>query len=992
MAVITQDPEIASSGSTGPDPVWHALPPQDVLRTLEVHPEQGLSSEAVQQRLTQYGSNELAESEVTSPLKILLEQLTDPMVLILLGAAAVSILLGKTVEVVAILSIVILNAILGVTQEYRAEKAMAALKKMSAPSVRLRRDGRDLDIASDQVVPGDIVLLEAGNVVPADGRVIESASLSVQEASLTGESVAVEKNVDALSSIDLGIGDRSNMVFMGTAVTYGRGAVVITDTGMKTQLGRIATLIQDVESEKTPLQRRMAELGKVLFYAAIGIVVLAVVIGLLNKDWSNGLEFSELTDIFVAGVAIAVAVVPEGLPAVVTIALALGAQRMLRRKSLIRKLPAVETLGSVTVICSDKTGTLTQNKMTVKILDIANRETPVEFTRDSEHVFSAKFEDRHPDDVTQGLVLLNAALSNDAALNDSSAESGNIQVIGDPTEGALMTVGALYGYRKNDLQTYLPRVAEVPFDSDRKRMSTLHAVNRVPQASLINAQGGIDLLPIIPVDAHGTSTSKFMVLTKGAVDSLLEVCTYVRDGDQIVPLTPEYEQRINNANNKHAQQGLRVLGFAYALVDELPTPVKPETVETGLIFAGMIGMIDPPRPEVRLAVEQCVQAGIRPVMITGDHPLTAFAIAKELKIVSDNETHTGRVVTGKEISRMTQDDLKNIVGKVSVFARVSPEHKLNIVQALQDRGNIVSMTGDGVNDAPALKKADIGVAMGITGTAVSKEASDMVIIDDNFATIVNAVEEGRTIYDNVRKFVKYILGSNVGEVMTLFATQLMGLALPLTTLQILWMNLVTDGLPALALSVEKGEVDRMDRPPHSPKESLFSRGLGTYLLRVGFVIFLVAMSIVLFVPVERTSGESITAWAEVTSGQTPLADATPQGLAVWSTMIFTTLVFSQMGHALAARSERKSLFQIGLFSNIAALIAIGMTVALQLVLIYTPVFNDLFNTRPLTTNQLLLCLLVGFITFVYVEFDKFVFGRRAQRKANEEARAAAAAV
>jgi len=990
MAVIEREPQ-SPTAADAQRTAWHTLSTEETLRKLETSLESGLSTAEAQRRLEKDGPNELTESARTSPLKILLEQLTDPMVMILLGAAAVSILLGKTVEVAAILAIVVLNAILGVTQEYRAEQAMAALKKMAAPSVRVRRDGREAEIPSHDVVAGDVVLLEAGNVVPADGRAIEVANLSVQESSLTGESVAVEKHTETLESPELGVGDRANMVFMGTAVTYGRGVVVITDTGMKTQLGRIATLIQDVESEKTPLQRRMAELGKVLFYAAIGIVVAAVAIGMINADWSNGFNLETLSDIFVGAVAIAVAVVPEGLPAVVTIALALGAQRMLRRRALIRKLPAVETLGSVTVICSDKTGTLTQNKMTVKIIDVADRQTQVEFTRDSNHVFSSKFEHRRPEDMTQGLVLLNAALSNDAALNETAAQAGDIQVIGDPTEAALMTVGALYDFNKNMLQPTLPRVAEVPFESDRKRMSTIHSVLRVPSAHLMNSHGGVDEVPLLAVDAEGQATHKLLVLTKGAVDSLLDVCGYLRIGDKIEPMTPEYVQRINDANDRHAEQGLRVLGFAYRQMDALPEQINADTIERDLIFSGMIGMIDPPRPEVKLAVEESLGAGIRPIMITGDHPLTAFAIAKELKIVQDDATHHGRVVTGKDLNRMTPDELDKAVASVSVFARVSPEHKLNIVQALQRRGNIVSMTGDGVNDAPALKKADIGVAMGITGTAVSKEASDMVILDDNFATIVNAVEEGRTIYDNVRKFVKYILGSNVGEVGTLFATQLLGLALPLTTLQILWMNLVTDGLPALALSVEKGEADRMTRPPYSPKESLFSRGLGSYLLRVGFVIFLVGMSVVLFFPVERTSGEFVSVWTELTSGIKPLADATEGGKALWSTMIFTTLVFSQMGHALAVRSERKSLLQIGLFSNMAAVIAIGLTISLQLVMIYTPFLNDLFNTAPLALDQLLLAFAIGLVTLFYVEFDKLMFGRRAQNKANAAARADAAA-
>ncbi|HRL11030.1 MAG TPA: cation-translocating P-type ATPase [Aggregatilineales bacterium] len=968
---------------------WHMLDADAAAQRLGVDPVRGLTAADAQKRLEKYGPNVLTDSGGVSFWKVLGEQLTDPMVLILLGAALISIFLGKVVEVIAILAIVVLNASIGVSQEMRAERAMAALKKMAAPSVRLRRDGVEMEIPSDQVVPGDIVLLEAGNIVPADGRIVETANLSVMEASLTGESVAVEKSIHTLDSPDMTIGDRTNMVYLGTAVTYGRGVVLVTGTGMNTQLGRIASLIQNVEETQTPLQRRMSQLGKILLWVAIGIVVLATLIGFANVDWSNA-ELVDVTDVFVGAVAIAVAVVPEGLPAVVTIALALGAQRMLRRRALIRKLPAVETLGSVTVICSDKTGTLTQNIMTVKIVDIADLTQHIEtmeLNRDRDRIFSREYNYRKPISNAQAMLLTDAAISNDAMIGYSPENPQELSVFGDPTEAALMIAAAYYGLRKTDLVETLPRVAEVPFDSDRKRMTTVHAVHAAPS---IMMEESTEPVTFFPKHADGSFPS-YIAFTKGAVDSLLDSCTAVMTNGKTVPLTPELRQRILASNDQFAAEGLRVLGMAFRTFDALPETVKVDTVEQNLIFTGMMGMIDPPRPEVKEAVRQCVAAGIRPVMITGDHPLTAFAIAKELKIVGEDDDYRGRVITGKELARMSVEDLERVVDSVPVYARVSPEHKLNIVRALQRRGNVVAMTGDGVNDAPALKQSDIGVAMGITGTAVSKEASDMVILDDNFASIVSAVEEGRTIFDNVRKFVRYILGSNVGEVGVLFATQLIGLQLPLNTLQVLWMNLVTDGLPALALSVEKGESDRMLRPPYSPNESLFSRGLGWYLLRVGFIIFLIGMAMVLFFPIERVDGSALTIWQALDMGNRGMdvPEATEFGSNVWSTMIFTTLVFSQMGHALAVRSERRSLFEIGIFSNRAALIAIGTTVLLQLALIYLPLGASIFGTAPLTLGQLLACFAVGLVTFFYVEIDKLFFARRQLRKYMLKAPAAA---
>ncbi|GAB4516316.1 MAG: cation-translocating P-type ATPase [Anaerolineae bacterium] len=913
---------------------WHTLTPDQVTGTLQVNTDTGLDDQSIQERRARYGTNELIEKGSKGPFAILLEQLTDPLVLILLGAAAVSFFLGETKSVVAIMAIVTLNALLGVSQEYRAERAMAALKKMAAPAVRVRRNGQLLDIPPADLVPGDVVLLEAGSVIPADGRLVEAANLRIEEASLTGESVAVEKSTRTLTGDNIPLGDRHNMVYMGTAVTYGRGTAVIVETGMSTQLGRIAELIQSVDNEKTPLQRRMAQLGRALFFIAIGIIVLASIIGLLQGG--------DLATVFLGAVAIAVAVVPEGLPAVVTISLALGAQRMLRRNALIRKLPAVETLGSVTVICSDKTGTLTENRMTVKVLDTAGNTHDIsDITLQTKRTLTLTPDAHAHATDSEAVLMIASALANDAVLEQHT--DGTLTAIGDPTEGALVIAAGHFQIWKNRLEDILPRVGEAPFSSERKRMTTFHQMHSAysPQST------GEQIIKSI-LQKHNTPLIAF---SKGAVDGLMEICNRVWLDGEIVPLTNEVRERIIRQNDTLAAQGLRVLGVTLKPVDTLPTG-NPENAEFDLVFVGMIGMIDPPRAEVKDAVQRCLTAGIRPVMITGDHPLTALTIAKELRITQDDH-----ILTGKDLSSMDDAALEDVVERVSVYARVSPEHKLRIVQALQKRGHIVAMTGDGVNDAPALKRSDIGVAMGITGTAVSKEASEMVILDDNFATIVQATEEGRTIYDNVRKFVKYILASNTGEVTVLFLTQLLGMPLPLNTLQILWMNLVTDGLPALALSVEKGEPNTMKRPPYAPNEGIFARGLGWYLIRVGMLIAAVTLVVALLVeaPAETTAS-------------------------VWGTMIFTTLTLSQMGHALAIRSERESVFKLGLFSNPAIIGAIVLTTTLQMLLIYTPFAQDFFGTVALSLEQLAFCFLLSLITFVGVEFDKWFFNRRrAQR-------------
>ncbi|MBZ0294619.1 MAG: cation-translocating P-type ATPase [Anaerolineae bacterium] len=914
--------------------VWHVQTHTDTLDQLSTSIENGLSEGEAVARLERYGLNELVEKPLKSPLVILWEQITNPLVLLLIFAAVISAFLGKMDSFIAITAIVILNAVLGVVQEYRAEQAMAALKKMAAPLVRVRRGGRVLDIQSRDLVPGDMVLLEAGSIIPADGRLVEAVNLSVQEASLTGESQPVEKDIAPLASADLPLGDRRNMVYMGTSVTYGRGTALIVETGMQTQLGRIAELIQSVENEPTPLQRRMAEVGKVLLIAAVIVMGIAVAIGLIT-----GLTFDM---VLLNAVAIAVAVVPEGLPAVVTIALALGAQRMFKREALIRKLPAVETLGSITTICSDKTGTLTENKMRVQVVDVAGDTSDIEtvIAKGIDGVIRANGS-HQPRDPAHALLMAGNMLCNDAILDSDS--SGEMIAIGDPTEGAMVLAAERFGLHKDALDRDFSRVGEVPFSSDRKRMTTVH---HHPQA--LTARETHYLADVMALDEQAA----YIAFSKGAVDSLLDVSTHAWLDESVVPLSDTLRSRIEQANNEMAQNGLRVLGMAYRHLDTLPEQWKPENIEHDLIFVGMVGIIDPPRPEVKQAVAVCREAGIRPVMITGDHPLTALNIARQLNIAGEHD----RVITGQELNGMTPQELEAIVEQVPVYARVSPEHKLNIVQALQNRGHIVAMTGDGVNDAPALKRSDIGVAMGITGTAVSKEAADMVILDDNFKTIVSSVEEGRTIYDNVRRFIKYLLASNTGELFVLLATQLIaGMTIPLTTLQILWMNLITDGIPALALGVEQAEKGSMKRAPYAPNESIFGRGLGRHIVLIGLTLGI--------------SGVALGYWAWSQGIEAA------NGMPAWNTMVFMFLTLAQMGHALGLRSHRESLFSVGLRGNRLLIGAVVATVVLQMLAIYLPFFNNLFNTNPLTAGQLAICLVLSTLVFWVVELEKLLIRR-----------------
>lgn len=924
---------------------WYKIPAAEVVEQLRTDPNTGLPDKEAEIRLDKFGPNELVEKGGRTAGIILLDQLKETMVIILIIAGLISIFLGEYIDGAAIFVIVLLNTLLGFRQEYKAEEAMSALKKMSVPTVRVRRGSHVKEISARILVPGDIVHLEAGNLVPADCRLIESVNLRVQEASLSGESEPVNKDSSFTFEDDLLLADRKNMVFMGTVVTYGRGKGIVVATGMATELGEIAELMQISESEPTPLQKRLAQLGRGLALAAIALVAIVFVLG-----WFQG---EDLEVLFLTGISIAVAAVPEGLPAVVTIALALGARRMLKREALIRKLPAVEGLGSVTIICSDKTGTLTENRMTVTILDVANNRielTENELTVPFRNVRRSCY-DAEPDpeqakilgaNPALTLLLAGGALCNDAWLECPDDVPDGFQIVGDPTEGALLLAAARMNLLKEKLETIFPRVAEVPFDSDRKRMTTVHkmpdSLSDVPDVyrSVWDWEGwseGID----------------YIEFTKGAIDSLLPLTNRVWVNKQIEPMTEEWIERINEANHSLAQSGMRVLGVACRSLEDIPKGNEDLDIEQDMIFVGLAGMIDPARPEVKDAVQTCKDAGIRTMMITGDHPLTARYIAEELGIYIKPALGDG-VLTGKELNDISKRELDGMVETTSVFARVSPEQKLRIVEALQERGEIAAMTGDGVNDAPALKKADIGVAMGITGTDVSKEASDMILLDDNFATIVSAIEEGRVIYDNIRKFVQYTLSSNTGEIWVMLIAPLLGMPLPLLPLQILWINLVTDGLPGLALSVEEGEPDTMKRSPYPPNENIFSRGLGINILWVGFLMAFFSLSVGFYY------------WLA--------------GDPVWQTMVFTTLTLSEMGYVMAIRSSKESVFKIGLFTNRALVGAVLLTTLLQLAVVYIPLLQELFKTVPLSPIQLLICFILSLVMFFAVEIQKLIIRLR----------------
>ena len=909
---------------------WYKLSAADVLKQLGSDTVLGLSSAEAQARLAKTGPNELVERGGRTRREIIVEQLTGVLTILLFIAALVSAVLGDWIEAVVILVIVVLNAVLGYVQEVKAEQSMEALKRMAVPRVRVRRDGKTQDISARELVPGDLVILETGNIVPADGRVLQSVNLRVEEAALTGESEPVEKDPALVFETEKSLGDRRNMLYSGTIVNYGRGEFVVTETGMQTELGHIATMIQGVVQEQTPLQKRLDKLGKWLAGAALILVAVVFVLGLLRGQAS-------IEELLLTAVSLAVAAVPEALTAVVTIALSLGAQRMLKRQALIRKLPAVETLGSVTVICSDKTGTLTLNRMTVTALDIANHSFELTQAAD-ETSFELVPTGSIPAPGAQptlDLLLVAGALDNDAALSPDESHPGRYRAVGDPTEGALVVAAAYAGIKKDDLETAFPRVAEVPFDSVRKRMTTVH---RTPQT--------LDELPdsLVPIWERRVNLDimpPYIAFTKGAIDGMLDISGQVWVEGELRPLDEAWRTRVMTSHDQMAAKGMRVLGVGLRILDRPPDETTDKALERDLILVGLFGMIDPPRPEVRDAVLECRSAGIRPVMITGDHPLTARHIAQQVGI-TDND----RFLTGQELDRLSVAELAEATREVSVFARVSPEHKLKLIDAFQQQGNIVSMTGDGVNDAPALKKADIGVAMGITGTDVAKGAADMVLLDDNFATIVAAVAEGRVIYDNIRRFIKYLLTCNASEIAVMLIGPFLGMPLPLLPLQILWMNLVTDGLPALALGVEPPEKDVMKRPPYSANESVFGRGMVQFIIGIGIIMSALAI------------GAAWGLWHE--------------GDPRWQTVLFTTLVLSQLAVAVATRSEENPIWRLNPFSNRSMVLAVVLTIALQLAVIYLPLANTIFDTQPLKPAELALSFGLALLTLIIVEIWKAV--------------------
>ena len=932
MACSSQLKEGQNTEVSSPQSAWHTKTIEEVAEALGTDLKRGLTAQEAQARLEQYGPNELQERPRPSFWKMLLDQFNQFLVLILIVAAIVSFLLGEYLDSGAIMAIVILNAILGVIQESKAEEALAALQKMAAPNAQVLRDGHLLTIPAREVVPGDVVILETGNYVPADVRLVESVNLRIEEAPLTGESVSVEKDAGLVLKEDLPLGDRRNLAFMGTVVSYGRGKGIVVATGMNTEIGLIAEMIQSYEEEPTPLQVKLDQLGKWLGIGCLTVCGLVFVIGVL-RDTNVAMIFQPdggplaylntfkqaIVDMFMVAVSLAIAAVPEGLPAVVTIVLALGMQEMIKRHALIRKLPAVETLGSATTICSDKTGTLTQDKM--RAMQMYVDRTILSISGDGYKPVGEFSDNGRPVDLSgypgSNLLLRAGLLCNDARLEPDPDNDDSWRMVGDPTEGALVVAAAKAGFWREELERDYPRLAEIPFDSERKRMTTIH-----------------------PDPKWGN----YVAYVKGAPDIIIGLCTKVIEDGQERPLTAERRRRILEVNEALSSNALRVLGVAYRPLKEVPKNPTPEEIERDLTFVGLIGMIDPARPEVREAIKVARQAGIKTIMITGDYKNTAVAIAKELDLL----TPDGRVLTGAELDQLDDETFTDMVEEVEVYARVSPQHKVRIVEALKKRGHIVAMTGDGVNDAPALKRANIGVAMGITGTDVSKETADMVLTDDNYASIVSAVEEGRIIYSNIRKFVYYLLSFNVGEIMAIFLAMLAGWPVPLTAIQLLVLNLVTDGAPALALGMEKGDPDIMKRPPRRPDEPVINREM-IRGIAVQTVAITAATLTAFIIGLHRF----------------------PNNLAAAQTMAFATLSISELFRAYTSRSERYSLWDIGVFSNKWMQWAVLASLAIVLAIIYVPFLDPIFDTTLLSLREWMVMTPLILLPAVAAEANKY---------------------
>ncbi len=877
---------------------WH-LEVEEALKSLDTDLGEGLSSQEAAVRIERYGPNQLKEVKKYSALGIFLGQFEDFIIWVLIGAAIVSGFLREWVDALAIIAIVILNAILGFIQEYRAEKSLAALKKLSAPTSKVIRDGRRSVVASVQLVPGDVIELEAGDNVPADGRgVWLTSNFGVQEASLTGESTPVMKTVLALEEKDIALADRANMVYMGTSAVSGKGRVVITETGMQTELGKIAGMLSEIERESTPLQKKLEQFGKWIVYLCFVLVGMVFLLGLLRGVRSK----EEVVNLFLTAVSLAVAAIPEGLPAVVTIALALGVQRMVKRHALIRKLPSVETLGCATVICSDKTGTLTKNEMTVQAVFAGGRlfnVTGIGYTPEGDFLLDGKTVStaEYPD-LSKALTV--GVLCNGAQLTE---DRGSYKIVGDPTEGAILTAAGKAGIWKEEKEKEFPFVEEIPFDSERKKMTVVRRDGDIPIA-----------------------------FVKGAPDILLGDCTSIEVKGASTPLTREDKRVILKANDDLAGQAMRVLAVAYRILDSNTREFWADVIESELTFVGLIAMIDPPREEVKQAIEHCTGAGIKTVMITGDHKNTAVAIAKQLGFFKEDSL----ALSGEELDRLGEEEFDKNVERTPVYARVSPEHKLRIVRAWRARSEVVAMTGDGVNDAPAVKEADIGVAMGITGTDVTKEVSDMVITDDNFASIVAAVEEGRGVYDNIRKFVHYLLSCNAGEILVMFVSSLVGLPAPLLPIQILWVNLVTDGLPALALGVEPVDPNIMERPPRPPNEHVVTKQRAFVMLAQGAFIAVCSLSAFMFVYF----------WEK-------------EGIERARTAAFIVLSCSQLFHSFNCRNFTESLFKIGVFTNKKLILATGVSFLLQMAVVYVPFLRVIFKTEVLGVFDWVLVIIIS---------------------------------
>lgn len=886
---------------------WYKKTKEETLTSLDSNFDTGLSDAQVSEKLEKHGTNELKEEAKTSFFKKILEQFNDFLVIILIVAAIVSAWVGEGKDAIVIIAIVIVNAFLGLYQEGKAEKALDALKKMSSPNAKVRRNDKVIEIPSAQLVPGDIVLLDAGDIIPADLRIIESSNLKVEEASLTGESLPVEKDSKANFVDDASLGDRVNMAYMSTAVTYGRGQGVVVGTGHSTEMGKIATMLQTYEDELTPLQKQLNQLGKVLGIATIFICIAVFAIGIMQGR--------EAIEMFMVAISLAVAAIPEGLPAIVTIVLALGMNKMVKKHAIVKKLLAVETLGSTTVICSDKTGTLTQNEMTVTkvftdntILDVTGGgyDPQGEFLLNEEKVDKANIGDLET-------LLSIAILANDSELDKVDDV---YKIIGDPTEGALVTLAGKSDINKREINKKFPRISEIPFDSGRKMMTTFHK-NYIP--------------------------GKVASFTKGAPDIIIDRCSRISMDGKVIDFEASLKEKVAKVNSEFSQDALRVLAFAYKEYDSLPDNISPENNEVEMTFVGLVGMIDPAREEAKDAIAKCKQAGIKTVMITGDYKETAFAIAKQL----DMAESINQVMTGDELEEYSDEGLKEIVNNIKVYARVSPEHKVRIVTALKANGEVAAMTGDGVNDAPALKRSDIGVAMGITGTDVAKNTADLILTDDNFSSIVAAVEEGRIIYSNIKKFVFFLLSCNIGEILLVFVSILMKLPVPLIPIQLLWLNLVTDSFPALALGVEEGDPDIMDVNPRDPKKPILDKKM-----MIGIMFQSIAVG-----------GASLLAYRWGLMHY-------PDSIEKARTITFATLITAELLRAYSSRSQRYTLFKIGFFSNMTMVWATLASFALMLAVLYIPFLHDIFYTFPLGLTDWRIVLQFAFIPLILGELTK----------------------